>query len=120
MTTMTVDGDRRRHPRVAVKQPCKIHDPRGGKYCAGETQDMSSGGLLIELPRLISLKPGDEVHVGVALKRRQALLRCNEMLKAHVTRALHTVDDRTLLGLKFAQPQSKHEQFEVQALRLAA
>jgi hypothetical protein len=118
--TMTVDGDRRRHVRVTVNQPCKVHDPRSGKYVGGQTQDMSGGGLLVELPRLVSLKPGDEVHVGVALKRRQALLRCNEMIKAYVTRAMHTVDDRTLLGLRFEQPQAEHEQVQVQALRLAA
>ena len=120
MTMTVIDGDRRRHVRVSVNQPCKIHDPRSGKYIAGQTQDMSSGGLLVELPRLMSLKPGDDVHVGVALKRRQALLRCNEMIRTVVTRVMHTVDDRTLLGLKFAQPHAQHEQLEGAALRLAA
>ena len=118
MTTTAVDGDRRRHDRVMVNQPCKIHDPRSGKYIAGQTPDMSNGGLLVELPRVVSLNPGDEVHVGVALKRRQALLRCNEMIKAQVTRALHTADDRTLLGLMFVQGQA--DVSTTSALRLAA
>lgn len=118
MTMTVVDGERRRHVRVAVNQPCKIHDSRSGKYIAGQTQDISSGGLLVELPRVVSFKPGDEVHVGVALKRRQTLLRCNEMIRARVTRALHTADDQTLLGLQLLQTQGEVEQ--AQPLRLAA
>lgn len=115
-----VDGDRRQHARVTVHQPCKIYDSRCGRYIAGQTRDISGGGLLVELPRLVSLKPGDEIHVGVALKRRQALLRCNEMFKACVTRAMHTVDDRTILGLRFQQPQADQHQFQAHVLRLAA
>jgi len=100
----TVEGDRRRHPRVPVEQPCKIHDPHTGKYIAGCTRDVSIGGALIEVPKLLALNAGETLHVGVALKRRQGLIRCNEMIQAAVTRIMHTVDDRTLLGLRFQQP----------------
>lgn len=104
MPETVIEGDRRRDVRVPLSRPCKIHDPQTGKYIGAVTQDISAGGVLVEVPRILSVRPGDTIHVGVAMKRRDALLRCTDMLKAAVTRALHTVDDRTLLGLRFEQP----------------
>lgn len=102
---LRIEGDRRRHPRLLVTQPCKIYDPHSRKYIGGRTQDVSTGGALIELPRLVGLKPGDTLHIGMAIKRRQGLLHSAEMIKAAVMRAVQTVNDHTLLGLRFEEPQ---------------
>lgn len=110
-----IDGDRRSNPRIAVNCPCKFHDARSGKYFAGSTRDLSTGGAMIEVPRLLALKPGDIIHIGVAAKRRQSLIRCDEMIRAAVTRAVQTVDDCTLVGLRFEESQAHPE-----TLRLAA
>ena len=48
-------------------------------------------------------------------KRRQSLIRCDEMIRAAVTRAVQTVDDCTLVGLRFEESQAHPE-----TLRLAA
>lgn len=98
----TIEGDRRVHPRMEVQQPCKIHDPRSGKYYSGLTRDISTQGLLMEFSRLLNLKPGDLVHVGVAMKRRQGLLQAKEMIEARVVRSMQSVNDQTLLAVEFA------------------
>lgn len=116
---LTIEGDRRIHSRLPLAQPCKIHDSHSGKYIAATTRDISMGGALIEVSRLVSLKPGDTLHLGVAMKRRQGLLRCNEMMKAQVTRSVQTVDDRTLLGLQFESQLEAAEPGDI-TLRAAA
>ena len=100
-----IEGDRRRHPRIELQRPCKVFDPRSGKYHAGQTRDLSNGGLLLEIPRLLELKPGDRVHVGVAMTRRHALLQAKEMIEAIVVRTLATADDRTHLAVTFDRPE---------------
>lgn len=104
MIAPTVEGERRRHVRMPLSRSCKIHEPQSGRYIIATTHDISTGGALIEVPRVLSLRPGETIHVGVAMKRRDALLRGTDMLKAAVTRALHTVDDRTMIGLQFDEP----------------
>lgn len=115
-----IEGDRRRHPRVAVEQPCKVCDQATGRYFAGTTRDLSTHGLLIELPRVTNHKPGDRVHVGVAMKRRQGLLMAKEMVEAEVVRAMATADDRTMLAVKFEHPETVAAEAALLSRRLAA
>jgi hypothetical protein len=98
---LRIEGDRRRQNRISIERPCKIHDPRTGKYVSAVTCDLSESGLLIDVPRLLELKPGDKVFVGVAMTRRQALLHAKEMMEASVVRALPTTDDHTQLAVRF-------------------
>jgi hypothetical protein len=98
---MRIEGDRREHSRVPCERPCKIYDPLCEKYLLGATCDLSEGGLLIDLPRLSDIKPGDTLFVGVAMKRRQVLLHAGKMLKALVVRTMATADDHTRLAVKF-------------------
>ena len=119
MTMMSIDGDRRVHERIVLQRPCKVFDPQGCRYLAATTQDLSEGGALIDLPRLTHLHPGDTVHIGIALKRRDQFLRADEMIQATVVRALPTVDDHTALAVQFAAPQPQ-EDVALEDLRLAA
>ncbi len=120
MWTMT-EGERRQYPRIPLERPCKIHDPRTGKYHSGVTRDLSTHGLLIELPHLTSLQVGDRIHVGIAMKRRQALLQAANMINATVVRVMLTTDDRALLGVKFdADSACNAIEIEAESLRLAA
>ena len=96
-----IEGDRRTQVRYAIERPCKIFEPRSGKYYSGMTCDLSGGGLLLDIPRVVDLKPGDLLHVGVAMTRRQDLLKAKEMMEARVVRAMTTVDDRTRLAVSF-------------------
>jgi hypothetical protein len=103
---LRIEGDRRRYPRIELQRPCKVFDPSTGKYHAGQTRDLSNGGILLEIPRLLELKPGDRVHVGVAMTRRHAILQAKEMIEAIVVRSLATQDDCTHLAVKFDHPQA--------------
>jgi PilZ domain len=120
MLSTTVDGDRRRHPRQILQRPCKVFDPRGRRYLNAQTSDISGGGALIDLPRLIDLRPGDKVYLGIALKRRDQFLRADEMLESHVVRAVQTVDDHTALAVEFRMPQEQVDATSLEPLRIAA
>lgn len=100
--TPDIEGDRRLCPRVELERPCKIYEPRSAKYLDGVTRNVSPQGLLIDIPRVVEIKPGDALHVGVAMKRRHALLHSHQMLQAVVVRAVATVDDHTAVAVKFA------------------
>ena len=106
---LRIEGDRREHPRTSVQRPCKMFDPRTRRYLPGMTRDVSAGGVAIDVPRVVDLKPGDVLHVGVAMKRRDQLLNGAQMLKATVIRSSATVDDHTDLAVRFENAQAHHE-----------
>lgn len=91
-------ADRRRSPRVRISRPCKVHDPRSGKYLSGSTRDLSSGGVLLEIDRPLDIAPGQTLHVGIAQKRREVLIREADMVELQVVRALGTPDGRTVVA----------------------
>ena len=112
-----IEGDRRVHPRIEFERPCKIFSPQLQRYFLGTTRDLSAGGMLIHVGHLVDIRPGDVLHVGVAAKRRDELLRANEMLEATVVRSMSTVDDHTTFAVRFDEEQST---VGAAALRLAA
>jgi hypothetical protein len=83
-----IDHDRRQSPRIALRRPCKVFNPRSGRYASGSTCDVSTGGMLLRLDQPVHIEVGDRLYVGVAQKRRQALLRSSEMIEAEVVRML--------------------------------
>ena len=99
-----IDHDRRESPRIALSRPCKVFNPRSGKYVGGSTCDVSSGGMLLRLDRPLAVEMGDRVYVGVAQKRRQALLRGDDMVETTVVRKLTTEAGEMLAGVRYADP----------------
>jgi c-di-GMP-binding flagellar brake protein YcgR len=83
-----LDHDRRESPRIALSRPCKVFNPRSGKYASGSTCDISAGGMLLRLDRPLAVEAGDRLYVGIAQKRRQTLLKSAEMIEAEVVRTL--------------------------------
>ena len=108
-----IDGDRRKHRREPLERPCKIYDPRSMKYIAATTRDVSSGGMLIDVPRLLEIKPGERLFIGVAMTRRQGFIQAKEMIDAVVLRAAATVDDHTTLAVSFEAPAVIEQDAEV-------
>lgn len=115
--TAPVAGDRRVQARLEYVRPCKIFSPALQKYFMGSTQDVSTGGMLVHVPHLIDVRPGDVLHIGVAAKRRDQLIRAIEMIPATVLRSMKTVDDHTTFAVKFHQEQSI---VQISPMRMAA
>ena len=111
-----VQSERRADPRVQIARPCKIYVPKIGRYLSGTTWDLSAGGALLEVHRPDVLLPGDHLYVGIALKRRQAILRAGDMFSAHVVRSSQTARDRTALAVRFVTATAA----EADAVRRAA
>ena len=57
------DFERRRGLRVGQSRPVKILDRLGTKYFGGQTQDISSTGLRIELPSYASVRMGETLTI---------------------------------------------------------
>ncbi|MHC4909996.1 MAG: PilZ domain-containing protein [Planctomycetota bacterium] len=99
-----VPGDRRDDPRIELNRPCKVYDVRGQRYLAGMTWNVSRGGMCLEVDRPLELSPGDSIYVGIAARRREAVLCQHDMIEARVVRSTLTVDDRTTIAVTLAKP----------------
>ncbi len=97
--------ERRANERLFLARPCKLYVPRIGRYVPGSTWNISSGGAMLQLDRSIPFEPGDQLFVGIALKRRQAVLPVGEMLQAGVVRVARTARDGTALAVRFLAAQ---------------
>jgi c-di-GMP-binding flagellar brake protein YcgR len=102
--TSPVPIERREHERVSIARPCKLYDPRSGKYVPGTTANLSCGGAMIRSDRPLHLAAGDRLYVGIALKRSDSMLRRHDMSDSVVVRSLHTTDGHTALAVRFVDP----------------
>jgi hypothetical protein len=78
-------GERRRGLRVRQHRPVKIFEPAGNRYFGGQTEDISSTGLRIELPAFATVREGETLCVHVGLSRKgQSLANRRQMIPARV------------------------------------
>ncbi len=98
---MMPETDRRSHERTNLARPCKLFDPRSGKYIPGTVWNLSDGGALLEVNRPMRAEEGDSFYLGIAVKRRQGLLQRDEMFRARVVRSQQSSDGRFTLGVQF-------------------
>ncbi len=96
-----LDTDRRRHARTNLARPCKLFDPRSGKYIPGTVWNLSDGGAYLEVSQSIQPEQGDSFYLGIAVKRRPGLLQRDEMFRARVVRSQQSSDGRFTLGVQF-------------------
>ncbi len=94
-----LDHDRRSERRISLSRPCKVCCPRSLRYVSGSTCDVSSSGMLLRLSRSVNFEPGDRLFLGVAQKRRQTLLRSNDMIETEVIRTMPTTAGETYLAV---------------------
>ena len=78
-------GERRRGLRIRQHRPVKVYEPAGARYFGGQTGDISSTGLRIELPAFAPVRAGETlcVHVGLSSKG-QSLANRRQMIPARV------------------------------------
>jgi hypothetical protein len=86
LTTDESDGsERRRGLRIQQNRPIKVLDTLGGKYFGGQTKDVSSTGLRIELPAHATVRCGEtlSIHVGLSASG-SSLANRRQMIPARV------------------------------------
>jgi len=78
-------GERRRGLRIRQHRPVKLFDPAANRYIAGQTHDVSSTGICVELSRALPLEEGHIVcvHVGLSDHGSQLANRRN-MIQARI------------------------------------
>lgn len=83
----SMDGgiERRRGLRIEQNRPIKVFEPIVSRYFGGETRDVSSTGLRLELPSSMPVRPGKllTIHVGLSATG-QPLANRREMIPARV------------------------------------
>jgi hypothetical protein len=63
----------------------KVYEPLGNRYFGGQTGDISSTGLRIELPAYAAVRPGETLSIHVGLSRRgESLANRRQMIPARV------------------------------------
>jgi hypothetical protein len=79
------DVERRRGLRIAQNRPIKVLEPTSARYFGGQTADISSTGLRIELPVSAPVRPGKvlSIHVGLNLAG-ESLANRRQMIPAKV------------------------------------
>jgi hypothetical protein len=80
------DGiERRRGLRIQQTRPIKVFEATASRYFGGQTQDVSSTGLRIELPLSMAVRPGKQLSIHVGLSETgQALANRRNMIPARV------------------------------------
>lgn len=111
-THLAVEGEessnqeRRRGLRIRQARPIKIFEPVLSRYFGGQTEDISSAGLRIELPLAVPVRPGTLVNVHVGLNDAgQPLVNQRHMVPARiiwVDRSTQCQRGRLVAGLEFA------------------
>ena len=94
------DRDRRKHPRHPLERPAKLFCPRTGRFLSGRTQNISAGGVLVEVDAPESLETGDEVHLTIAFGDRFSV-PMSELVPGSVVRK-SAADDAASVSLAIA------------------
>jgi hypothetical protein len=77
--------ERRRGLRIRQSRPIKMYEPTVSRYFGGQTADISSTGLRLELPAAAPIRPGKmvSVYVGLAVSG-EGLANRRQMIPARV------------------------------------
>ena len=101
------DSDRRRGLRIRDSRPVKVLDPGSMRIVGGETRDISTTGLCIELPIFASVRPGKVINVHVGLDGSgHSLANRKQMIPAKVVWV--TRGERLTAGVEFLPAIAAH------------
>jgi len=104
--------ERRRGLRIRQNRPIKVLEPTSSRYFGGQTEDVSTTGLRIELPASVPVRPGKvlSVHVG-ANSDGQTLANRRQMIPAKVVwvdRRSKFDHGRLIAGIEFLASIAAH------------
>jgi PilZ domain-containing protein len=111
-TDQASPSERRRGLRIHQNRPVKVYEPGSGRYIGGQTEDISTTGLRIELPASAPIIPGKilSIHVGLSAAG-QTLANRRQMIPARVvwTRRLNARSGRLFAGVEFLAHIAAHK-----------
>jgi hypothetical protein len=101
--------ERRRGLRIAQQRPVKVLEPSIGRYYPGQTQDVSSTGLRLELPASALVRAGKviNIHVGVGTSG-SVLANRRQMMPARVIWIDRSQPGKLSAGIEFVATTSAH------------
>lgn len=107
----TSASERRRGLRIHQNRPVKVYEPASGRYIGGQTEDISTTGLRIELPASAPVIEGKilSIHVGLSAAG-QTLANRRQMIPARVvwTRRLNARRGKLFAGVEFLASIAAH------------
>src|SRR3954469_117126 len=84
-STEAVPAERRRGLRIRQNRPVKVFEPTTSRFFGGQTCDISSTGLRIELPAFMPVSEGTVISIHVGLNEKgQALANRRSMIPARI------------------------------------
>ena len=105
-------SDRRRGIRVRQHRPIKVFEPSGRRFFGGQTLDVSSTGLRIELPLWAPVGPGSPLHVHVGMSDHgSSLANRRQMIPARVVWVDRSADEQSstlFAGVEFTSAITAH------------
>lgn len=106
-------AERRRGLRIMQNRPVKVYEPISARYFGGQTCDVSSTGLRIELPASMLVREGKVITIHVGLNEKgQALANRRAMIPAKVVWVERSQDasdrPRVMAGVEFVSSIAAH------------
>ena len=104
-------NERRRGLRISQHRPIKVFESASGRYIGGQTEDVSTTGLRIELPASAPVVPGKIVSIHVGLSAAgQTLANRRQMIPARVVWTRRLMSDRAKMvaGVEFLASIAAH------------
>jgi hypothetical protein len=105
-------AERRRGLRIRQQRPVKVFDSAAARYFGGQTEDISSTGLRLELPGHAPIQPGDTLSIHVGLNQKgQSLANRRQMIPAKVVwvnRGGRRITSRIEAGIEFLSSIAAH------------
>jgi PilZ domain-containing protein len=108
-----VPSERRRGLRIHQNRPLKVFEPTTARFFGGQTCDISSTGLRIELPPFMPVSEGTVVSIHVGLNEKgQALANRRSMIPARIVwieRSMNNANKpQVMAGVEFVASIAAH------------
>jgi hypothetical protein len=104
--------ERRRGLRIRQQRPVKVFDGHSARYMGGQTRDVSTTGMRLELPLSAPVVPGKVVSVHVGMSEQGSTLASRKrMMPVRVVWIDRTPDaesGRLLAGVEFLSSIAAH------------
>lgn len=110
--TLGTEAERRRGIRIRQDRPIKVYEPTSHRYFGGQTRDISSTGMRVELSPSTPAMEGRLVSVHVGLSSRgEALANRRQMMPARIVwlrRIVQHGQPRLIAGLELVASVAAH------------